>query len=150
MVRVRMTFLTRLSQQLSMLNAVRNGLEYVLADLQSTLYGEVGDHIQATAYELFRRGQPRTAGALAGILLELHLAKVATKYGVTRRHTSPGLTVLNAALKRGGIYDGEVWRFIQRLGALRDVCVDSPRRDPTVDELTTFIHGVQTVRQRVR
>jgi hypothetical protein len=33
MVRVRMTFLTRLSQQLSMLNAVRNGLEYVLADL---------------------------------------------------------------------------------------------------------------------
>lgn len=79
MVRVRMTFLTRLHQQLSMLNAVRNGLEYVLADLQSTLYGEVGDHIQATAYELFRRGQPRAAGALAGMLLELHLAKVATE-----------------------------------------------------------------------
>jgi hypothetical protein len=110
----------------------------------------VGDHIQATAYELFRRGQPRAAGALAGVLLELHLAKVATKYGVTRRHTSPGLTVLNAALKRGGIYDGEVWRFIQRLGALGQACVYASTHEPTVDELTEFLHGVQRIRTRVR
>jgi hypothetical protein len=150
MWRVRMTFLTRLSQQVSMLNAVRNGLEYVLADLQSTLYGEVGDHIQATAYELFRRGQPRAAGALAGVLLELHLAKVATKYRVSIRHTSPGLTTLNAALKRGGIYDGEVWRFIQRLGALGQACVYASTHEPTVDELTEFLQGVQRIRTRVR
>jgi hypothetical protein len=55
----------------------------VLADLQSTLYGEVGDHILATVYALFHRGQHRAAGALAGVLLEIHLAKVATKYRVT-------------------------------------------------------------------
>ncbi len=73
--------------------------------------------------------------ALAGVLLELHLAKVATKYGVTRRHTPPGLTLLNAALKRGGIYDGEVWRFIQRLGALGQACVYASTHEPTVDEL---------------
>jgi hypothetical protein len=150
MLRVRMMFLTRLYQQLSMLNSVRNGLEYVLADLQSTLYGEVGDHLQATAYELFRRGQPRAAVVLAGILLELHLAKVATKYGVILRHTSPGLTTLNAALKRGGIYDGEVWRFIQRLGALGHACVYASTHEPTVDELTEFLQGVQRIRTRVR
>jgi hypothetical protein len=63
---------------------------------------------------------------------------------------SPDITRLNAALKRGGIYDGEIWRSIQRLGALRDDWVDASRRDPTVDELTAFLHEVQTVRQRVQ
>jgi len=62
----------------------------------------------------------------------------------------PYITVLNTALKRGGIYDGELWRSIQRLGTLRDDWVDSSKRDPTVDELTAFLHEVQTVRKRVQ
>ncbi len=148
--RVRMTFLTRLSQQLSILNSVKDGLEYVLADLQSTLYGEVGDHILITAYELFHHGQRRAAGALAGVLLEVHLAKVATKYRVTIPPKSSGLATLNAALKCGGIYDVEVWRFIQSLGALGHACVYAPAHEPTVDELTEFLQGVQLIRKRVR
>jgi hypothetical protein len=78
------------------------------------------------------------------------LAHVAAKYRVAMGAQSPDITMLNAAIKRGGIDDAEVWRFIQRLGALRDVCVDVPRHGPTEDELTTFIHGAQTVRRRVR
>jgi hypothetical protein len=147
---VRMTFLTRLSQQLSMLNSVRDGLEYVLADLQSTLYGEVGDHILVTAYELFHHGQHRAAGALASVLLEVHLAKVATKYRVTIPPRSSGLAALNAALKCGGIYDAEVWRFIHSLGALGHACVYAPAHEPTVDELAEFLQGVQLICKRVR
>ena len=147
--RVHMAFLAQFHQQLSILNSVRDGLEYVLADMQSALYGEVGDHVLATVYTLFQHGHRRAAGALAGVLLEIHLAQVAAKYRVTIRPKSPDITVLNAALKHGGIYDVEVWRFIQRLGALRDVCVEAPEPAPTVDDLTTFIHGVQTVRKRV-
>jgi hypothetical protein len=148
--RVRMTFLTRLSHQLRILNSVKDGLEYVLADLQSTLYGEVGDHILITAYELFHHGQRRAAGALAWVLLEVHLAKVATKYRVTIPPKSSGLATLNAALKCGGIYDVEVWRFIQSLGALGHACVSAPAYEPTVDALTAFLQGVQLIRKRVR
>jgi hypothetical protein len=147
---VRMTFLTRLSHQLRMLNSVRHGLEYVLADLQSALYGEVGDHILATAYTLFHRGQHRAAGALAGVLLEIHLAKVATKYRVTIAPTSSGLATLNTALKRGGMYDAAVWRFIDSLGALGHACVYAPAYEPTVDDLIELLHGVQLIRKRVR
>ena len=147
--RVHMTFLAHFYQQLSILNAVRDSLHYVLADLQSALYGEVGDHVLATVYTLFQHGHRRAAGALAGVLLEIHLAQVAAKHRITVCPTSPDVATLNTALKRDGIYDGEVWSLIQRLGTLRDVCVDSCERDPTVDELTTFIHGVQTVRQKV-
>ena len=147
---VRLTFLAHFGQQLRILSAVRDGLEYVLADLHSTLYGDVENHVLAAVHTLFQHGHGRAAGALAGVLLEIHLAHVAAKYRVAMGAKAPDITMLNAALKRGGIYDGEIWRCIQRLGALRDVWVDASRRDPTIDELTTFIREVQTVRQRVR
>jgi hypothetical protein len=146
---VRLTFLAHFGQQLRILSAVRDGLEYVLADLHSALYGDVEHHVLAAIYTLSRHGHCRAAGALAGVLLELHLAHVAAKYRVAMDAKSPDLTRLNAALKRSGIYDREIWRSIQRLGALRHVWVDASRREPTLDEFTAFLHEVQTVRQRV-
>jgi hypothetical protein len=147
---VHLTFLAHFSQQLRILSSVRDGLEYVLADLHSTLYGDVENHVLTAVYTLSQHGHRRAAGALAGVLLEIHLTRVAAKYRVAMGAKSPDITIRNTALKRGGIYDAEVWCFIQRLGALREVWVDSSRHDPTVDELTTFIHGVQTVRHRVQ
>ena len=147
---VRLTFLAHFSQQLRILSAVRDGLAYVLADLHGTLYGSVENHVLAAVYTLSRHGHCRAAGALAGVLLEIHLAHIAAKYRVAMGAKSPDITMLNAALKRGGIYDGEIWHSIQRLGALRDVWGDASRCDPTIDELTAFIHEVQAVRQRVR
>jgi hypothetical protein len=147
---LRLTFLAHFGQQLHILSAVRDGLEYVLADLHSTLYGDVANHVLAAVYKLVQQGHGRAAGALAGVLLEIHLAHVAAKYRVTMDAKSPDITRLNAALRCGGIYDGDIWRCIQRLGALRDVWGDASGRDPTIDELTTFIHEVQTVCQRVQ
>jgi len=147
---VHLMFLAHFGQQLRILRSVRDGLEYVLADIHSTLYGDVENHVLAAVYRLSQHGHCRAAGALAGVLLEIHLAHVAAKYRVAMGTKSPDITMLNAALKRGSIYDGDIWRFIKHLGALRDVWVDASRRDPTVDELTAFIHEVQTVCQRVR
>ena len=147
---VRLTFLAHFGQQLRILSAVRDGLEYVLADMHSALYGDVENHVLDAIYTLARHGHCRAAGALAGVLLELRLAHVAAKYRVAMEAKSPDITRLNAALKRGGIYDGDIWSSIQRLGALRHVWVDASRREPTLDEFTAFLHEVQTVRQRVR
>ena len=145
-----LTFLAHFDHQLRLLHSVSNGLEYVLTDMQGALYSEVGEHVLAAAYELFRHGHGRAAGTVVGVLLEIHLAKVATKYRVPNWTNTSGIIPLNEALKRGGIYDAEVWRFIQHLGALRQTCVDAAVRDPTVDELTTFIQGVETIRKTVR
>ena len=147
---LRLTFLAHFAQQLRILSAVRDGLVYVLADMHGTLYSDVENHVLAAVHRLSQHGHHRAAGALAGVLLEIHLAHVVAKYRVAMGAKAPDITTLNAALKRGGIYDGEIWHSIQRLGALRDDWVDSSRRDPTVDELTTFLHEVQTVRQKVR
>src|SRR5215813_3438155 len=144
---VSLTFLAHFGQQIRILSAVRDGLEYVLADLQGTIYGDVENHVLVAVHRLSQYGHHRAAGALAGVLLEIHLAHIAAKYRVAMGAKSPDITMLNTALKRGGIYDGESWRSIQRLAALRDDWVDTARRDPTVDELTAFLHEVQTVRQ---
>jgi hypothetical protein len=147
---LRLTFVTHFAQQLRMLNAVRDGLEYVLTDLRSTLYGTVESCMLDTVYTLSHHGHCRAAGALAGILLETHLIHIAAKYRVATRTASTDITRLNTALKCGGIYDGELWHFIQRLGALRDVWVYSSRLDPCEDELMAFLHDVQTVCHTVR
>jgi hypothetical protein len=147
---VRLTFLAHFAQQLRILSSVRDGLEYVLADLHGTLYGDVENHVLAAVDTLAQYGHHRAAGALAGVLLEIHLAHVAAKYRVAMGAKSPDITMLNTALKRGGIYDGELWRCIQRLGAVRDDWVTASRREPTANELTAFLHEVHTVRQRVR
>ena len=147
---MRLTFLAHFAQQLRILSSVRDGLEYVLADMHGTLYGDVENHVLTTVYTLSQHGHHRAAGALAGVLLEIHLAHVAAKYRVAMGAKTPDITMLNAALKHGGVYDGEIWHCIQRLGALRDDWVEASRRDPTVDELTAFLHEVHTVRQRVR
>src|SRR5262249_35281695 len=74
---VRLTFLAHFGQQLHILSSVRDGLEYVLADLHSTLYGDVANHVLAAVYRLAQQGHARAAGALAGVLLEIPLAHVA-------------------------------------------------------------------------
>ena len=47
-------------------------------------------------------------GPSPGVLLEIHLAQVAAKHKITVCPTSPDVATLNTALKRDGIYDGEV------------------------------------------
>src|SRR5262249_13106420 len=61
---VRLTFLAHFSQQLRILSAVRDGFEYVLADLHSTLYGDVEHHVLDAVYRLSQHGHQRAAGAL--------------------------------------------------------------------------------------
>ena len=52
--------------------------------------------------------------------------------------------------KCGGLYDVEVWRFIQSLGTLGPARVYAPAHEPAVDALTEFLQGVQLIRKRVR
>src|SRR5262245_17802996 len=59
-----LTFLSHFDQQLHILHSVLDGLEYVLADLHSTLYGDVANHVWTAVYRLAQQGQGRAAGAL--------------------------------------------------------------------------------------
>ncbi len=50
---------------------------------------------------------------------------------------------LDEALKNAGILDVPDWRFIQRLGDIRNLCVHSKQREPTTDEVDELIRGTE-------
>jgi len=87
----------------------------------------------------------RAAGALAGVTLESHLSRISINHNVKVSKKNPTISDLNDELKNNGIYDVPDWRFIQRLGDIRNLCVHSKDRDPTKDEVDELIKGVQKV-----
>ena len=55
----------------------------------------------------------------------------------------------NDALKEGGVIDIPQWRFIQRLGDLRNLCDHNKDREPTKDEVAELIDGVDKLTKTV-
>ncbi|MCH7787417.1 MAG: hypothetical protein IIC22_07890, partial [Chloroflexi bacterium] len=48
-------------------------------------------------------------------------------------------------LKSAGVVDIPDWRFIQRLGDLRNLCDHNKDREPTKDEINELIDGVEKI-----
>jgi hypothetical protein len=65
--------------------------------------------------ELNDKGFQRAAGAMAGVVLEEHLATVCEQHNIS---TPKNATILklNDVLKANDVADVPTWRFVQRLG----------------------------------
>lgn len=87
----------------------------------------------------------RAAGAVAGVVLEGHLQRVAVNHGITISKKNPTLGDLNDPLKNEGVYDIVPWRKIQHLADIRNYCDHKKDREPTVDEVKDLIDGTDYV-----
>jgi hypothetical protein len=58
---------------------------------------------------------------------------------------NPGISDFNDLLKSEGVIDVPVWRFIQHLADLRNLCDHSRKPDPTEAQVTDLIDGVKRV-----
>lgn len=86
----------------------------------------------------------RAAGALAGVVLEEHLQRVAKDRGVKVK-TNSTIGDLNDPLKQAAAYDVATWRLIQLLGDLRNKCAHKKDAEPTKDDAVHLIDGVDRV-----
>lgn len=136
-------FVQRFQQQLSILGSARSRIESRLADIKGILQAELFDSEIQAAKDLLSKHHLRAAGALAGVTLEAHLSKVAENHDVTVRKKHPTVSTYNQALKNAKVIDVPVWRQIQHLGDIRNLCVHSKERDPTKDEVDDLIRGVE-------
>jgi hypothetical protein len=132
----------RFSVQLEILKAAEKRFESTLFDIRQILQAELFDSELDTAKELLKGGFFRGAGAIAGVVLEKHLAQVASNHAITIRKKHPSISDLNDALKNAGVIDLTVWRGIQRLGDLRNLCDHSKEREPTSQDVGELIEGV--------
>jgi hypothetical protein len=134
----------RLINQFQILSALRSRLDTVLSDVKGHLFAELQD-AELTAASKLMKTSHRAAGALAGVVLERHLQRVATNHRVRISKKEPTIADLNDPLKTAGIYDLPQWRKIQQLADLRNLCSHQKARAPTEDEVIELIDGVSGI-----
>jgi uncharacterized protein (UPF0332 family) len=110
-----------------------------------TLQAKLFDDELSAAEELAKKGHLRAAGALAGVTLERHLSTIVQNHGIKIGKKDPTISDFNDAFKNGGVYDVPTWRFIQRLGDIRNLSVHFKNREPTKDEIDEMLKGAQKV-----
>jgi hypothetical protein len=130
--------------QLAILRAVETRLDDILNDLESRIAAEVQDAGLAAARDLLKINA-RAAGALAGVVLEDHLQRVARTQGVKVAKKDPTISDLNDPLKAAEVYDQSTWRKIQYLGDIRNLCSHKKSIEPTLNQVQELLDGTAWV-----
>ena len=116
---------------------------------QQLLQADLFDTELEAATELRKAGFLRAAGTLAGVVLEKHLFAVCEDRSITVRKKNPTIGDLNNHLKDSEFIDVPTWRFIQRLGDLRNICAHNRDKEPTESDVTELIEGTAKISKTV-
>ena len=135
----------RFHAQLEILIAAGARFESSLMEVRQVLQADIFDSELDASRELQRNGYARAAGVLAGVVLEGHLAAVCASRQLTVKKKSPTIGDLNDVLKDGLAIDVPTWRFIQRLGDIRNICGHRKSREPTKEEVEQLIAGTERI-----
>ena len=138
------TVALRIVNQAHILESLAGRIDSVLADVKGHILAEIQDEELAVAHRLLKISL-RAAGAVAGVVLEGHLQRVATNHAITIVKKDPSIADLNDPLKDVGVYDIPTWRKIQHLGDIRNFCDHKKSREPTRDEVEELIAGVSSI-----
>jgi hypothetical protein len=131
-------------QQLAILESVKARFESSLFDIRSLVSADLLDSELDVAEELAKNKFLRPAGAVAGVVLEKHLAQVCEIHGIKPAKKEPTISDLNDALKIGNVIDLPQWRSIQHLGDLRNLCCHNRNVEPT-PELNDLLAGTKKI-----
>jgi hypothetical protein len=136
-------------QQYWILNSAQTRLDDILTNIQGLVQAEILDNELDAATELWRAQHIRSAGTLAGVVLERHLAKVCSSRNLKSPKRKPTLADWNDVLKNANVYDTPTWRGIQRLTDIRNLCAHPGDRDPTREEVDELIRGVERITKTI-
>lgn len=139
----------KLLRQLSIIKAAMDAAPSTLHDIKSVLRAELFDNDIDSARDLFKKKHLRSSGVICGVVLEAHLKSIADKHKIKFRKKSLTISDLNDALKNEGVFETPMWRFIQRLGDIRNYCGHSKEREPSKDEVEDLIRGTEKVIKEV-
>ena len=139
---------TPMQQQVEIIRAAKARFESSLFDIKGMAQADLFDNELDASAELNKNGFMRGAGAVAGVVLEGHLATVCSNHSVTITKKKPTIADFNDALKSANVIDQATWRFIQHLGDIRNAC-DHKGKDPTKDAVDDLITGVRKISKTV-
>lgn len=138
-----------LNRQLAILAGMIRLATSVLRDVKTILRAEILDSDLLVAREMLKSRHLRCAGVIAGVVLETHLASVGDRRQIKVTKKKPTLSDWNDALKDNGAYDIPMWRLIQRLTDIRNLCAHSGGADPKPDQVQDLLDGTDKVIKEV-
>lgn len=115
-------------QQVAILKSVESRFTSALFDIKQLVMADLFDSELETAHELRKKGFLRGAGAIAGVVLEKHLAQVLDNHGIKVQKKNPCINDYNECLKTNSVIDTPIWRNVQRLGDIRNLCDHNKER----------------------
>ena len=134
----------RIMNQMQIIASLSSRIDSVLQDVTGHLFAELQDSELIAATKL-KKVSARAAGALAGVVLERHLQRVVTNHSISIRKKAPTISDLNDPLKQKGVYDAPMWRKIQLLADIRNLCSHQKAAEPTNEQVDELIAGVNSV-----
>lgn len=135
----------RFQQQLAIVKAVERRFKSSLFDIRQIVQADLFDSELEAAMALLKNGFLRPAGVLASVVLEKHLAQVCDNHRLRTRKKRPTISVFNDMLKGADVIDVPQWRFIQRLGDIRNRCGHKKSREPTREDVNDLVEGAMRV-----
>lgn len=134
--------------QLTILKAVEDRIDSVLANIEGELYAELQDNEIVVARQLAKISL-RAAGTLVGVVIEGHLQKVAASHGIKLVKKNPTIADLNDSLKLAAVTDTPAWRKVSFLADLRNLCSHKKDCEPTKDQVEELILGAEWLAKNV-
>jgi len=132
-------------QQVAILEAARARFESSLLDMRQVLQADLFDSELQAAEHLAKFKFFRAAGALAGVVLERHLAQVCADHKITTSKKNPTIADFNELLKATDVIDLPQWRFAQHLADLRNLCDHARKPEPSAEQISDLLAGVAKV-----
>ncbi len=137
--------IARMEQQLSILKSAEQRFKSSLFDIRQLVSAELFDSEIVTARALVKYKFLRAAGAVAGVVLEKHLMQVCDNHSVKVAKKNPAISDLNDLLKNAEVIDTPRWRANQHLADIRNLCEHNKAKEPTEEQVTDLVEGVDKV-----
>ncbi|MBQ4449681.1 MAG: HEPN domain-containing protein [Prevotella sp.] len=139
------TIRIKYDQQFQILKSLETRFSSSLYDIKQLLQADLFDSEIDAAKELCKKGFYRASGAICGVIIEKHLSEVCIERGINISKKNPVINDYNQLLKDNAIIDTPTWRFIQRLGDLRNLCDHQKSEEPTEDKIKDLIDGTDKI-----
>lgn len=133
--------IAKFQQQVLIIKSLENRFESSLYDIKQLLQADLFDSEIDVAKELLKNGFLRASGAVVGVVLEKHLCMVCQNHKLTPKKKAAGINELNQLLKDNDAIEVPLWRSIQYLGDIRNLCDHGKEREPKKEEIEDLISG---------
>lgn len=137
--------LGKTKDQIDILSSARVRLDSLLSDIEGSLEATLLDDELATAAALLKAKHIRSAGVVAGVVLERHLKTVLANHEASLGRKKAQIGNLNDVLKEAKVFDVPRWREVQRLGDIRNLCGHDGEREPKSQEVQELIEGTERI-----